>query len=69
MESPVDVKGCKWQAADDSVIKKSTKDEKDTKEIVTFAEIKQPTNDEKNSINLSRFAGHGFCLVANRRNK
>jgi hypothetical protein len=29
MESPVDVKGRKWQAADDSVIKKSMKDEKE----------------------------------------
>ena len=29
MESPVDVKGRKWQAADDSVILKSMKDEKE----------------------------------------
>jgi hypothetical protein len=29
MESPVDVKGRKWQAADDSVIKKRMNDEKE----------------------------------------
>jgi hypothetical protein len=29
MEAPVGVKGRKWQAADDSVILKSTKDEKE----------------------------------------
>jgi hypothetical protein len=29
MESPVGVKGRKWQAADDSVILKSMKDEKE----------------------------------------
>ena len=42
MESPVGVKGRKWQAADDSVIKKVRKMKKSmiiSKEMVTFAEL------------------------------
>jgi hypothetical protein len=44
MESPVDVKGRKWQATDDSVIKKVRKMKKIQKKLLPLQELNnQPT--------------------------
>ena len=68
MESPVGVKGRKWQAADDSVILKSMKDEKEYDYIERngyLCRIKQTINDEKNNIDTGRFAEHGCTVLLN----
>ena len=66
MESPVGVKGRKWQAADDSVIKKSMKDEKENDYIERngyLCRIKQTINDEEQYLLFDATADDGFLPI------